>query len=150
MKNYFILVGMLLLSIPALSQSKISVFQLIKKTIENVWIDSLENHVDTLGTLGDVFGDSIEVSAICMVSDTTDTYYVHVQAGNLSGESFNIYSDSLNFINLPINDSLDIYRKGRVLYMDFGIFAKTDTLYGESWLNRNDGTPSEILYYPLY
>jgi len=141
---------MLLWSVHTFGQSKISVFQLIKKPTEVVLLDSLSTQIDTIGSFGNVLGDSILISGIGVVSDTNDTHFIHVQIGNLSDDSFNIYDDSLQFDLIPTTNSSNIYRKGRVIYYNFGQFQNSDTLYGQSWLNTTEGMPSEIIYYPQF
>lgn len=144
------MVCMLFLSIHTFGQSEISMFQLIKKPIAELSIDSLTTISDSVGSLGNIFGDSVNVSAICMITDTLGVYSIHLEIGNTMDGTSNIYSDSLELSLIPSVDSLNIYRSGRVIYMDFGVFEDTDTLYGESWLYRNNGESSTVKYYPEY
>ena len=149
MKKYIIIVCMFLCSVHTFAQSEIQLFQLVKKPTTELLIDSLTTQSDSIGSLGNIFGDSIRVSAICKLSDTVNIYALHVEIGNQTSGVSNIYSDSLDFSLIPQIDSLDIYRKGEVIYMDLGVFEHTDTLYGEAWFYRTDGTPSPVIYYPL-
>lgn len=150
MKKYIIVTCMFLWSMPMLGQTHVSVFQLIKNPVTELYVDSLVTLSDSIGDLGNIFGDSVQVSAVCKVSDTSDVYKVHFEIGNESNGESNIYSDSLDFSLIPTIDSLNLYRSGSVIFMDLGVYLNTDTLYGEVWLYRNNGESSAVKYYPEY
>ena len=150
MKKYMLMVCVLLWSAHTFAQSEIIMFQLIKQPVEEVFVDSLNTFSDSVGTLGNIWGDSIQVSAICMVSDTSDVHTLHLEIGNLVNGNSNIYCDSLDFTQISISDTASVYRTGQVVHFNLGIFEPTDTLYGESWIYRNDGLPSAVQYFPEY
>lgn len=150
MKKYMLMVCTFLWSVHTLAQSEIIMFQLIKQPVDIVLVDSLETFSDSSGVLGNIWGDSIEVSAICMVSDTSDINILHLEVGNDTNGMMNIYSDSLDFTQISTMDTTSIYRQGKVVYFNFGVFESSDTLFGESWLYRNNGTLSTVLYFPEY
>lgn len=149
-KNIIVIISLLLSSV-AFGQTELSMFQLIKKPLEPYVLNTtVSSSIDTIASIGDVFGDSVRVSGYCVLTDTTDVYSIHINVGNNINGDFNIYSDSLDYSLLQISDSLDVYRQGSVIFLDFGTFSLTDTLYGEAWLYRLNGEASDIIYYPLF
>lgn len=140
----------LLTCLTGYAQSEISMFQLIKKPTTEYIIDSLSSPMDTVGELGNIFGDSIEVLGYCKITDTTDVFSIHINIGNMDDGSFNIYSDSLEYSLLPTVDTIPVYRIGDLMYFNFGVYPSTDTLYGEGWLYRPNRESSEVVYYPLF
>lgn len=149
MKKQIIILISMLLSICAYGQSQISMFQLIQKPIEVYELDSIgPSTVDSIGEIGFVFGDSIEVLSYCGVTDTLNIYSIHIHVGNQSDGSFNIYSDSIEYNNISTVDTSFIYREGHLIHFNFGVYPYTDTLYAQGWFYRLDGEPSAIVYYP--
>ena len=149
MKKIIIGILSLFVNVFAYGQTELSMFQLVKQPTEAYTLNT-STIVDSVGTIGDVFGDSINVSGYCVITDSVDVHSIHLNIGNQPDGSFNIYSDSLEYGLIPSVDSSGVYRQGSVLFLNFGTYLSTDTLYGEAWMYRLDGTSSAVIYYPLF
>jgi hypothetical protein len=145
MKKILFVTILFIHSIQVFGQSEVLSFSLLESPIRNVYLDSLPEDIHDLSTT-----DSVKVKAYVLINDTTNIDQFFFKIGNDTiNQTYSIINDSIGFNNLPytLND-IKLERKGKRLKFDFGQVEKTDTLYGQFYLKRTDGSFSMIKNFP--